>query len=205
MNSKTKQNQNYRSDNFLEAFRELGKQTANTAKDAVTGVASDVANQLSGKSPNQPSGEFNQNQSFNFEQQLLNREKESLKKARIHHEQIRRQEKLVFSRKEEQIKAQISAIQEELKKLIKEAVGLAQEVEVAVEQSIVNPGIYHLTFFDKLRQLLILLRKKVHDSRTWMHQVNARSASRKGYWGKVKQSGTKFMLSQERYMSTQAG
>lgn len=185
-NQKTKQN--YLSDNFFEAIRDLG--TKSSKKPA-------------SKKP--LSGEIQPNQFQDFEAQLLERERQTRAKERTHFEYVKRQERLVFSRKQEEIKAQIEAIQEELKKLIEEAGGLAQEVEVAVEQVVVNPGVYHLNFFDKLRQLMILLRKKVADSKTWMHATNSRAKSRSFFWGQVGKSGTKFLLSQERYMSTQAG
>jgi hypothetical protein len=207
MTNNKKQNQQHRSDNFFEAFRELGRQTAKDATSAASGVASDMLSQISSgsRSPQTLSGELTPDQPFDYEKELVKREKEAQKKAQTHFEYQKRQEKLVFSRKQEEIKAQITAIQEELKKLISEAAGLAKEVEVAVEQSVVNPGIYHLNYFDKLRQLLILLRKKVADSRTWMHTVNSRTKRRSYFWGQVQKSGTKFLLSQERYMSTQAG
>lgn len=205
--NKKKQKQAYQSDSFFEALRELGNQTAKSSKDAVSGIGSDMVRQVTpGGLTRQPiSGEIRPNESFSIEEEIIRRVEERRRQERAHFEYVRRQEKLVFSRKQEEIKAQITAIQEELKKLIGEAAGLAQEVEVAVEQAVVEPGVYHLNFFYKLRQLLILLRKKIADSKTWMHQVNTRSKRRSFYWAQVKKSGTKFLLSQERYMSTQAG
>ncbi|HKZ34580.1 MAG TPA: DUF5660 family protein [Patescibacteria group bacterium] len=204
--NKQKKQQNFQSDNFFEAFRDLGNQAVKTGRDAAAGIAGDMARQvLPGSGIGSMSGELKPNQPLSFEQEFQRREEEARRKEFAHLEYARRQEMLVFSRKQEEIKTQIEAIQEELKKLVGEAVGLAQEVEMAVEQSIVDPGVYHLNFFDKLRQTLILLRKKVADSHTWMHTVNSRSKQRSFFWAQVGQSGTKFMLSQERYMSTQAG
>lgn len=205
--NKPKKQQNYQSDNFFEAFRDLGNQTAKTGIDAMQGLADDMWQQLQpGKGPTQPiSGELRPNRSSSLEEELLRREEEARRSERAHFEHVRRQEQMVFSRKEQELKAQIAAIQDELKKLIGEAGGLVQEVELAVEQTIVEPGVYHLNFFDRLRQLIILLRKKVADSKTWMHTVNAKAQRRSYFWGQVGKSGTKFLLSQERYMSTQAG
>jgi len=205
--NKPKTQQTYQSDNFFEAFRELGNQTAKTGSGLFADTAADMLSQLTGGSPiHQPlSGELRPNQSLDIEAEIRLREVESIQQERLHLQHLRRQEQLVYSKKQEEIKLQIKAIQDELKKLVGEAAGLAQEVEVAVEQVVVEPGIYHLNFFDKLRQTLLLLRKKIADSRTWMHTVNLRAKQRSFFWAQVGQSGTKFMLSQERYMSTQAG
>lgn len=186
--TKQKPKANQISDSFFEAFREVGGQTK-------------------AKPKNQPKfeGEFQQQPVNNFAEQFKQKELDIRRQERVHAQRIIRQEKLVFSRKQVEVKRQITSIQEELQLLVKEAGLVSQEVQVAVEQVVVNPGIYHVNFFNKIRQLIILLRKKVADSRTWMHETNSRANRRLGYWGKVKKSGTKFMLSQERYMATQAG
>lgn len=203
--NKPKKQQNYQSDSFFEAFRELGSQTARAGRKAAASIAGDMVRQVT-PGLNQPmSGELRPNQPFSLEDEIRRREQAAVREERSRLQQIHRKEELIFSRKQEEIKREIEAIQEELKKLIGEATGLAQEMEIALEQNVVEPGVYHLNFFDKLRQLLILLRKKVADSHTWMHTVNSRSEHRSFFWGQVGKSGTKFMLSQERYMSTQAG
>lgn len=118
---------------------------------------------------------------------------------------LRHQEKLLFTRNERETRLQIEAIQEELKKLALSTKNLTKEVEIAVKQAPVEPGVYHLTFFENLRQLLVFFRKKVKESATWLAASNQRGKKRNFYWAQVKKSGTKFMLSQERYMATQSG
>jgi len=205
--NKPKTQQTYRSDNFFEAFRELGNQTAKTGGNLISDTAADIVTQLSGGIPKhkQFSGELRPNQFLDIETEIRRRNEESIQKERLHFQHLRRQEQLVYSRKQEEIRLQIKAIQEELKKVIVEAAGLAKEIEVAAIQEVVDPGVYHLNFFDKLREMLVLLRKKIADSRTWMHTVNVRAKQRSFFWAQVGASGTKFMLSHERYMATQAG
>ena len=82
---------------------------------------------------------------------------------------------------------------------------LSGEVKKATLQAVVEPGTYHETFFDRIRKLIELARKKLAESETWMQIFNNRSQKRSHYWGQVKKSGTKYMLSQERYMATQVG
>ena len=205
--NKPKAQQPYQSDNFFEAFRELGNQTVRTGRDGIADTAMDMVSQIAtGTVRHQPlSGELRPNQPIDIEEEILRREEEAVQKERLHFQHVRRQEELVYSRKEEEIKLEMKAVQDELKKLIGEASGLSQEVEIAVEQVVVEPGKYHFNFFHKLRQTLVLLRKKIADSQTWMHSVNSRAQARSFFWSQVGKSGTKYMLSQERYMSTQAG
>ena len=121
-------------------------------------------------------------------------------------EKRRRQEFLVFSQKEEQSKHEIKALQQQLIKLIEDTQGLTQEVEIAVTQQVVDPGTYHVNFFDRLRQFIQLMRKKIQDSSSWLSTFNSRAKRQQGlYWAQVQKSGTKFMLSQERSMVTQTG
>jgi len=118
---------------------------------------------------------------------------------------LKHQEKLIWTHQEQETKLQVAAILEELKKLSKSVKQLDQEVEIATAQVPVEPGIYHLSFFEKLRQTIVLFRKRVEESVNWLATFNQRAKKRNHYWGQFKKSGTKFLLSQERYMSTQAG
>jgi len=181
------------SDNFLEILRELGEGTIDTTVDQVTG--------------RKRSGELKPKETIELKQFA----QEEVKRERFAHEfeqevlGLRHQEKLVYTREQQEIKLQIKAIQDELKKLASSTQGLAKEVEIAAKQAPVEPGTYHLTFFEKLRQTIIQFRQKIENSTTWLTAFNQRSKRRSYYWFQVKKSGTKFMLSPERYMATSAG
>ena len=138
-------------------------------------------------------------------QQQLEQERRAKLEQQRSFEIRRRQEHLIFSQKELARQQQITALQDQLQQLLTEVKGLGQEIEVAVDQQIVAPGVYHVNFFEKLRQLIKLMRQKIHDSATWLAAFNHRARGKMGYWGQVQTSGTKFMLSHERYMVTQTG
>jgi len=118
---------------------------------------------------------------------------------------VRRQEQLVFSRDEQETKLQIKAILEELKKLADSTKNLTKEVEIAAKQIPVEPGVYHLSFFEKLRQTILIFKQRIEESANWLAAFNQKAKKRNFYWAQVRKSGTKFMLSSERYMSTSAG
>ena len=82
---------------------------------------------------------------------------------------------------------------------------MSKEVEIAAMQAPVEPGVYHLNFLEKLRETIIFLSKSIKESFNWLAVCNSRAKKRSHYWSQVKKSGTKYMLSQERYMATQAG
>ena len=189
--------------NFLEALRNLSEGVADSAvHDVAEGVAKTAVDQLTGRK----AGELKPNQALDIEKATQEDSREKL--AQVFQREfldIRRQEKLVYSREQQETKLQIAAILDELKKLASSTKNLAQEVEIASKQVPVEPGVYHLNFFEKLRETILLFKKRIQESTTWLAAFNQRAKRRSYYWQQVKKSGTKFMLSQERYMSTQAG
>jgi hypothetical protein len=196
-----------RSDSFLEALRDLGSGFVDSAThDLAEGLAESAAGQIIGQ-PKRNFGNLAPNEALDLTK-IRSQEapKESVRQPLVQEfADLRRQEKMIFTRKEQEVKLQIKAIQEELRKLAESTEGLAQEVKVATMQVSVEPGVYHLTFLESLRQLIELFRKRVENSKSWLSLANHRAKKRSYYWSQVGQSGTKFMLSQERYMATQAG
>jgi hypothetical protein len=78
-------------------------------------------------------------------------------------------------------------------------------LSTAIEEEVTTPGTYHLNFFEKLKQFIILMRKQVQDSQSWLEMSYSRKKAQNGYWSGFKKSGTKFSLSSERYMATSSG
>lgn len=180
-------------DGFLEALRGLGSGVVDSvAHDVVGGVAEEAVRQTL-----RP-GEWAE-----VEQNAW--EKEKITPFQREFAQIRQQERLLFKQSEQDTQLRVRGILAELKKLAVSTATLAEEIEVAVQQAPVDPGIYHLSFFEKLRQTIILFKKKIENSATWLAAFNQRAKKHNYYWAQVRKSETKFMLSQERYMSTQAG
>lgn len=183
------------SDNFLEALRGLGSGvTQSLFKDVVTGFKPDQKLPLDQELP--------PNQLLDLKEKVLKKEAPFFQNELT---DLRRQEKVIFTQAEQETRLQIQAVQEELKKLAAATQNLAKEVEVAIKQTPVEPGTYHLNFWLRLRQFLLLFRQKIEESATWLGAFHQKSQKRSFYWRQVKRSGTKFMLSAERYSATQAG
>jgi len=104
-----------------------------------------------------------------------------------------------------QMRQSIEEIKKELAKLIESSQVLKMEfAEVAVEQSIIDVGQYHLSFFDWMLTVIRSARQKVEDSGSWLGAVKGKGEKR-GYWGMFKKHGTTFGLSGERAVATQVG
>ena len=80
-----------------------------------------------------------------------------------------------------------------------------KSLQKAIEAEIENPGTYHVNFFEKLKKFIIQLRKQVAESGNWLEISNQRKVAQRHYWGNVKKSGTKYMLSHDRSVATQPG
>lgn len=203
---KNKRRPSLPADSFLEALRDLGSGVVDSvAHDVVGGVTEEAVDQLTGRKTNTPKtnqtlqpGEWAE-----VEQEAW--EKEKIEPFQREFGQIQQQERLLFKQSEQNNQLQIRGILEELKKLVASTETLAEEVEVAVQQAPVDPGVYHLSFFEKLRQTIILFKRQIEDSSTWLAAFNQKAKKHNYYWGQVRKSGTKYLLSQDRYMSTQAG
>jgi len=190
-------------DSFLEALRNLGGGVVDSAtNDVVKGIPQEALNQITGKK----SGELKAGEELDF-RKLVTEEKVEIFPSSFTQDflDIRHQERTIWKQEEEKVQLQIAAILEELKKLVLATKNLAKEAKVTSEQAPVNPGEYHISFFEKLRQTLILIRKRIENSATWLAAFNQRVKRRNFYWAQVRKAGTKFMLSQERYMATQVG
>lgn len=199
--------------NFIEALKDLGGGVKDQAKAATTGMLNQAVDQMTGSldqsSPQSPADRFPQPQMpFNFSEYLKSRENQIRQQERQMAQQQRGAEKLVYHRKEEEAKQQVELIKAEIKKLIVETGEMSvelQQAEQTVMTTTTEPGTYHLNFFDRIRRLIALARKRISESRNWLELFNSRKQQKSYYWGQVKKSGTKYMLSHERYMATQAG
>ncbi len=120
-------------------------------------------------------------------------------------QQVHTQEQIVFNQKEQQSQNQVKAIQQELKTLAVSVKNLDKEVDKAIEQIPVHPGVYHLNFLEKLKQAVVLLKEHVEEASTWLELFNRKQARKHGYWPQAQKLGTQFSQSGERYVATSVG
>lgn len=189
---------------FVEALKSIGNSTVNSLKnDAIKGTLSGAMDSFF--SPGTPTNHSN-------EANFWPNEATSREETQWRQEQARRERHRevmtpinIFDRHEEELKAQITSLQEQLKALAQDITNLSTQTVQAINAEIAKPGTYHINFFEKLRQFIVLLRKQVAESRNWLELSYARKRAKNSFWAGFTQSGTKFSLSSERYTNNSAG
>ncbi len=189
-------------DNPIEAVRNLADDFTSTARDDLVGGITDSAfQQIFGS--NKASGDISLNEEITIQNQNENIQiQESLAFQR----QRDSLEKNIFSYKDEtELKQQIEQLLKEIKLLINSTNNISAEVAaIAVENSPVNPGKYHINFFEMLIKMIRSLRERVDESQTWLNVFSSKK-QQKQYWSMFKKHGTTFGLSNERVVATQTG
>jgi len=202
--NRTNKNPSLNKDSFLEAFRDLGNDFVSTAgNDLLKAGANDIKEALFPLNKTGPRGE-NPDSLTMREAELERSYRARLRQA----ETIHRQEKVLFTREHRETQQQVNALQEEIKKLAKATSNLAseaKEAEITAMQTVPEVGTYHLNFFSRLRKIIAALRAQIDESSLWLASWNKKAQKRDYYWGQFKKSGSKFLLSGDRYMATQAG
>lgn len=142
-----------------------------------TGSNTDFAQALGG---NNQSNTF-ENQQKQIELERKKAQKEALRKKL--HDQVNPVETHdIFDAKQKRVQEDLESTRKEIKQLAKEISKLHRDLDIAASQSIVTPGddgTYYVSFFQKLRSFIMLLRQKVKSARSWLQQSNAKKAKKK--------------------------
>jgi vancomycin resistance protein YoaR len=122
-----------------------------------------------------------ENQKRLLEEKKREEEKRALRKKL--HDQINPVETYdIFSAKQEKVQKDLEETRKEIKELAKEISKLHRDLDIAASQTIVEPGddgVYYISFLQKLRNFIMLLRQKVKSARTWAQQAQAKSNKKK--------------------------
>lgn len=150
----------------------------------------------------------NNNFPADFSEFLKQRELRIRQQEQIMAQNQRREEQVLFHRKNEETKTQIEQIKAEIKQIIVTTGELSAELletEKTISTTIVETGDYHVSFFQRIKKFIAITRKNLSESQQWLEIFNQRSKTKSYYWSQVKKSGTSFMLSSERTVVTQTG
>lgn len=213
MNSKkTQKTHNYVDQ--IEALRDLGSDLKKTAKDqAVDGMISDLWKQMLGENTKgeQPSkgdlkqGEFITLGKKNSQEQEKAERKPAIMPGIDYQREILYGEQMTSRREHQETQAKMQEIIIELQRLTKSSQELEIEFkDVTVNEMPVNPGKYHLNFFEWMLSVVRNARMKVENSASWLSVFSSKKA-RKDYWSMAKSHGTSFTLNGERTPATQTG
>lgn len=207
-NTKNK-GQKIKTPNPLEALKDISGSTAKQMRTEAGKISEDFMDQLLGirPAPKNYSGEIIPGEPLEFSDVMSGRHDENVKaKKQIAFERsLLREEEVRIEKKSNELKMQLTAVREEILILAQKTENLAEETQIAAMQAPIEPGIYHVIFFEKLLEFIKSFRRKIDESAIWLHSLNKR-AQRKNAWGNnYKKSGSKYLLSSEHYLQRSAG
>ena len=198
--------------NFLEALKESSHQPrpmnfeeafkANSDRKAPTSFVDALKSSGARESTSESQISITDNAEY---EQKLQEEREAREQERLVAQQ---QEETLLARmkaRQEEVKKEIEGIRDAILKIAKSLGAVGHEFEKAAFQAPASPGKYHVSFFEKLREALEIVKKRLDDSASWMHTTNQRAKKMPYFWQQVQTSGAKYQFSSERYMQMGAG
>lgn len=203
-----KQTKQYADTNPIEAIRNSGS-SSTTSSDALKGIGNSFWDQMLGVKPSlTTSGELSEGQELDLSKQKKVQKETPpsyTEPAYDYRREIIHGEKRIQQENHNIIQMQIKEIIVELKKLTSASKELEIEFkDTAVAEVPVNPGKYHLNFFEWVLAAIRTARMRVEDSANWLTMFASKKKKRQ-YWGMFKKHGTTFGLSNERVVATQTG
>ncbi|MDD3679484.1 MAG: DUF5660 domain-containing protein [Candidatus Shapirobacteria bacterium] len=123
------------------------------------------------------------------------------KKINLTEVSLRQKDRQKTFLKIEAIRKEISAIAATMAQVNRQV----KEIEIAAQDNITQPNRYLVNFLELLLTFLKDLKERVEEGNTWLTAFQKRNKKKNYFWGQVKKSGTRFMLSSDRTPATQAG
>lgn len=194
---------------FVESMRDMGGSVMKSIKnDVVKGTAQSIFDQLLGSTNSGKAPDIKQDNTPNLEAYIAEREAQAAEEAKQHerafHVQKSQESKVLFSYADESLRKEIEGVRQELQMLVATMGQVEQQVEQAMMDNIVDGGVYHLNYFQKLKTWIKFMRKSLEDSSAWLQMAGGRK-SKGYYWGQVAKSGNMYSQSSERNVQMGAG
>lgn len=189
-----------------DEFKGIGKDMMDSWKDLFGGSIGDASEQLFGLEVKRGNGDLSEGQEISLGEES-NRTQETVQKTETHLEYFEKiKETATSADRGEQIivRQQIEQIRTELQSIKSASAELEHVVKAVNMQMPVNPGRYHVTFFEWLLTSLTNARRNLESSANWLNLFKSKK-QQKQYWSMSKKHGTTFSLSQERTAATQTG
>lgn len=194
--------------NVLEALKDIGTSSGKSVQeDLLQPGSEEFFKQLFGApEPKKYSGDIQPGETIAIEEVFAGKQEQiSKQKGQIALERrLVEEEKILVEKKTGELRLQLHALTQEVYELAKSTQGLAEEVKVAAMQAPLEPGEYHLVFFEKLLDFIKGFRKKIENAALWLNASNKR-AERKNYWTMYKKKGSSFLLAPDHYLQRSAG
>jgi hypothetical protein len=156
-----------------------------------SGTSSEIISNLFSNEPKNNKKSFNGvlelNKSINLNDQPQEQEKNEIAKKNAEFikqffNNFKKEQEVLYSQKEQEIKKELSELKEEIKKLIKSTENVKKDVENAIETNIVEYTEYQVNFFTKLKNFIINLRKNIEEADLWFESCNNKKRKKNCFW-----------------------
>lgn len=205
---KPKNIKDIRRQNVLESLKDIGGGSTRSLKtDLLKGTSEEFFRQFMGqKLEKKFSGEIIPGETLELNEVFSGKfaENKKLQAQIVLERRLSEEERIRIEQRSNELKIQLHALMQEVYALAQTTQNIGEEVEVASMQAPVNPGIYHLVFFEKLLDFMRSFRKKIENASLWLHSSNKR-AEKKNYWAMYKKKGSSFLLAPDHYLQRSAG
>lgn len=208
-NNKSKTQKAVRQPNPLETLKDIGASTAKQMGQEAAKLPADFMQQLLGIRPQTEnfSGELFPGETVDMTE-VFSGKYEEAKKAKAQftlEKRLLEEEMAKIEKKTNELRMYLKAVREEILMIAQKTQDLAEETETAALQAPVEPGVYHVIFFEKLLEFIKSFRKKIEEASVWLHALNKRAAKKNAWGANYKKLGAKYLLSGEHYLQRSAG
>jgi len=120
--------------------------------------------------------------------------------------QLQKEQQVLVDHKQLEIKQEIKALQEEIKKLNNASEELDHEVTQATLANVVDSSEYQLNFLLRLKKLIVSLRENVSEACQWLDCFNSKKKKKNCFWNNAKKDkgGSQYLQSGEHSASRSA-
>jgi len=197
-NQKSKKNKPVEVNNFFETLKEETKSTSDEFFRQLLGQQKVIQEKRSGEVP---MGQVLQmNEIMNGQQEKNNQLEEQI----FFERRLFSEEKQQTTKKLDELRVRLHAIQAEATKLVTSTQNLTEEVKIAVMQGSSKASEYQINFYESIISMVASFRKKIDSAVVWLQGSNKR-AEKKNFWSQYKKKGSSFLLSGESYTQRSAG
>jgi Domain of unknown function (DUF5660) len=117
---------------------------------------------------------------------------------------IQKEQFIFINEHTQETKKEINNLRLEIKNLIETTENLDHEIKQSADQNVAEISEYQLTFFQRIKNLIINFRKNITEASIWLESFNHKKSKRNNYWNKFKDNGTKYLESGEHSASRSA-
>ena len=212
--SKSKKNQRtFDRTNIIESLKNAGTSIGGSAidsikEDLIKKTPGDFMDQLFGPRPRKSySGEITVGETLEINEVFtgMHAEKQKLQKQLVFERRLKEEELGRLEKRRSELKMQLQVLQQEVIILAQTTQDLSKETQIAAMQVTAEPGVYHITVFQRLLEFLQSFRKRIEKASIWLHGVNRRAAKKNAWGVNYKKHGAKYLLSGEHYLTRSAG